>query len=142
MAAAPFNWNEFLNLANTLSGNGDEASHRTSISRAYYAAFHAATDHAKANGYNERSHGRLWKMYGGDADINAKRLSAIGNFLKRQREQADYATAVPRVNDIMTQQLAETANFMTTLALVPATSPQLLPPNPKKTCPSCGAVVP
>ncbi len=73
MAPPPFNWNEYLNLATILSANGDEASQRTATSRAYYAAFHAATLHAKRNGYAEHSHARLWKMYSSDADINARR---------------------------------------------------------------------
>lgn len=141
MAAAPFDWNEYLNLATILSTNGDEASQRTAISRAYYAVFNAATLHAKANGYKDRSHGRLWKMYSADADINAKRISAYGNQMKIARERAGYEGIVPRVNDIMTQQLADANMFVTLLAQVPATSPQLLPPNPKKTCNNCGAVV-
>ena len=142
MAAAPFNWNEYLNLATTLSGNADEASQRTAISRAYYVAFHAATLHAKPNGYAERSHGRLWKMYAADADPNARRISALGNQMKRARDDADYVSAVPRVADVMNQQLAAANAFTALLAQVPETSPQPLPPNPKKTCQNCGAVVP
>jgi uncharacterized protein (UPF0332 family) len=141
MATPSFNWNDFLALATTLSTNGDEASQRTAISRAYYSAFHAATLHAKQNGYTERSHGRLWKMYATDADLNARRISALGNQMKMAREQADYTASVPRVSDVMTQQLTDANTFVTLLAKVPITSPQLLPPNPKKTCQNCGAVV-
>lgn len=79
MTPAHFSWNEYLTLASLLSANSDEASQRTATSQAYYAAFHAATLHARQNGYAERSHGRLWKMYSSDADINAKRISALGN---------------------------------------------------------------
>ena len=60
MAAAPFDWNEYLSLATTLSEKADEASQRTAISRAYYAAFHAATLHAKRNGYQGGTHRKLW----------------------------------------------------------------------------------
>lgn len=141
MAAAPFDWTEYLSLAASLSGNSDEASQRTAISRAYYAAFHAAALHAKPNGYAERSHGRLWKMYQADADINAKRLSAIGNQMKKAREDADYKSVVPRIGEITVQQLADADDFAKLLAQVPETSPQALPPNAKKTCQNCGAVV-
>jgi len=141
MAAAPFDWNEYLNLATTLSADADEASHRSAVSRAYYAAFHAATLHAKANGYAERSHGRLWKMYAADADLNAKRISTMGNLMKKAREDADYVASVPRVGDVMAQQLTDAAAFNALLAQVPAASPQPLPPAPKKTCRNCGAVV-
>lgn len=140
--APPFNWNEYLNLATTLSGNQDEASQRTAISRAYYAVFHAATLHAKPNGYTERNHGRLWKMYSADSDINARRISAMGNQMKKAREDADYASETPRVADLMTQQIANASTFLNVLAQVPVASPRLLAPNRPKTCPNCGAVLP
>jgi uncharacterized protein (UPF0332 family) len=141
MAPAPFNWYEYLNLAKILSANGDEASLRTATSRAYYAAFHAATLHAKQNGYAERSHGRRWKMYSSDAGLNARRISALGNQMKKSREDADYVAAVPRISDIVTQQLANANTFVALLAQVPVASPQPLPPNPPKVCPNCGAVI-
>jgi uncharacterized protein (UPF0332 family) len=135
----PFNWEDYLKLANDLSVNPDEASRRTSISRAYYAVFHAATNHAKANGYNERSHGRLWRMYHSDADKNAKRLANIGNRMKAARENADYAGEAVLVDDAI-QQLSDASSFSKILAEVPITSPQPLPPNPKKTCATCGTI--
>jgi uncharacterized protein (UPF0332 family) len=141
MATAPFDWTQYLNLANSLSTNGDEASQRTATSRAYYAVFHAATLHAKPNGYLERSHGRLWKMYSSDSDINARRISALGNQMKKAREDADYVETVSRISDIMTQQIDAANRFVALLAQVPATSPQVLPPSPPKVCQNCGAIV-
>jgi uncharacterized protein (UPF0332 family) len=141
MAAAPFNWNKYLNLAQLLSANPDEASQRTATSRAYYAAFHAATLHAQQNGYSERNHGRLWKMYSSDADLNARRISALGNQMKKAREDADYVATVPRIGDVMTQQLTTANEFVALLAQVPTASPQLLPPNPPKVCKNCGSVI-
>ena len=41
-----FDWPDYLALASKLTG-GDEASQRTAISRAYYAAFHAARRHVQ-----------------------------------------------------------------------------------------------
>lgn len=61
-AQPPFNWAEYLRLAARLSQNPDEASHRTSISRAYYSIFHAATIRAQRNGYADRSHKKLWAL--------------------------------------------------------------------------------
>jgi uncharacterized protein (UPF0332 family) len=141
MAASPFDWNQYLTLATNLSGNLDEASQRTSISRSYYAVFHAATLHAKPNGYNERAHGRLWKMYQADADINAKRISAIRNQMKRARENADYASITPNVAAIVAQQLSDANPLINLLTQVPQTSPLPLPPAPRKVCKNCGAVV-
>ncbi len=141
MEPAPFNWNEYLNLANLLSANGDQASQRTAVSRAYYAAYHAATLHANQNGYAESSHGRLWKMYSSDSDANARRISTLGNQMKRAREDADYVAVVPRIGDIMTQQLADANEFVALLAQVPSTSPQILPSSTPKVCKNCGAVI-
>ena len=142
MAAAPFDWTQYLRLATALSRNADEASQRTVISRAYYSIFHAAILQAKPNGYAERSHGKLWKMYQADTDRNAKKLSALGNVMKRAREDADYVTQVPRVSEIMAQQLTDANRFIAILAQVPASSPRPLPPAPKRNCPNCGALQP
>lgn len=38
----------FLDLAERLSKENDEAAQRTSVSRAYYAAFHGAQTHCRA----------------------------------------------------------------------------------------------
>ena len=40
-----FAWSEYLTLAQHLAQQEDEASQRTAISRAYYAAFHVARRH-------------------------------------------------------------------------------------------------
>jgi|SRR5580700_6931587 hypothetical protein len=40
-----FAWSEYLTLAQRLAQQEDEASQRTAISRAYYAAFHLARRH-------------------------------------------------------------------------------------------------
>ena len=142
MATTSFNWGDYLTLAISLSANPDEASQRSAISRAYYSAFHAATIHAQANGYSERNHGRLWRMYHSDTDLNSRRLSVIGNQMKQAREEADYVAQVARVSDVMTDQLARATQFANVLAQVPAGSPQLLPPNPPRLCRHCGAANP
>jgi uncharacterized protein (UPF0332 family) len=123
MATTSFNWGDYLTLAISLSANPDEASQRSAISRAYYSAFHAATIHAQANGYSERNHRRLWKMYHSDTDLNSRRLSAIGDQMKQAREEADYAAQVARVGDVMTDQLARATQF----ASLPTSSPRFLP---------------
>ena len=61
--------------------------------------------------------------------------------MKKAREDADYAAVVPRISDIMAQQLADADTFVALLAQVPATSPQPLPPNPPRICQNCGAVI-
>jgi hypothetical protein len=43
----PFDWNDFLTLAEELAARDDQASKRTAISRAYYSVFHAANARAE-----------------------------------------------------------------------------------------------
>lgn len=124
-APPPFNWGEYLRLATELSQNPDEASHRTSMSRAYYSIFHAATIQAKKNGYVGQSHKRLWALYQSDSDRNCRKLSTLGNSMKVAREDADYKALVPDIPDQVTQQLDWAGEFMARLATVPATSPNV-----------------
>ena len=51
MAAAPFGWSEYLNLAMELGARKDEASLRSAISRAYYYVYHLALERARSNGF-------------------------------------------------------------------------------------------
>ena len=124
-AAPPFNWAEYLRLAAELSQSPDEASHRTSISRAYYSIFNAATIQAQRNGYVERGHKKLWALYQRDPDRNCRKLSTIGNIMKVARENADYVTTVPDIPDTMAQQIEDANEFVTILGTLPGTSPRV-----------------
>jgi uncharacterized protein (UPF0332 family) len=125
MAAAPFNWGEYLTLATSLSQNPDEASQRTSISRAYYSVFHAAAARAISNGYapGQKSHEGVWKVFAKDANKDARRLAQWGNTMKRVRILADYDSVVPQIPAQMAQQLVYANDFLTLLSNVPAGSP-------------------
>ena len=124
MATAAFNWAEYLRLATDLSQNADEASHRTSISRAYYSIFHAATSQARRNGFVGATHKGLWAVYAKDADRRCRKLAQKANTMKVARTDADYLDFVPRVFDRMAQQLIDANDFMTLLGQLPATAPQ------------------
>jgi hypothetical protein len=63
----PFDWNQYLTLAKTLSqAVTDEASLRSAVSRSYYSAFKLALERAELNGYRDKfdetgsSHQLLW----------------------------------------------------------------------------------
>jgi len=126
MAPVPFNWTAYLRLATDLSQNADEASHRTSISRAYYSIFHAASEVAIRNGYpsGSKSHAGLWKVFAKDADRDCRRLAALGNTMKFARETADYKSTFPRVADKMTQQLTDANTFMARLGALAPNAPR------------------
>lgn len=96
----PFDFTEFLTLAEALSGRPDEASKRSSISRAYYAAFHVAFSRAEANvgSYRARpvqyqrmpTHAWCWLQYINTNDVTCQRIGLNGDRMKKRRTDADY----------------------------------------------------
>ena len=58
------NFRDFLPLAETLAQSDGEAAWRTSVSRAYYTAFHVACNFMTSLGFavpkTDRAHGYLW----------------------------------------------------------------------------------
>ena len=125
MAGAPFDWAEYLRLATDLANNPDEASHRTSISRAYYSVYHAASALAIRNGYpaGQKSHKNIWNLYAKEQNRDSKRLAQWGNTMKHVRELADYSASVPQIPGQMSQQLTYARDFLALLAALPPDVP-------------------
>jgi uncharacterized protein (UPF0332 family) len=90
-----FDWNHFLDVAKTLAKAPDEASQRSAISRAYYAAFNTAKRylaHARSDLRIPRhgdAHELVWATLreGSRQEMSA---GAHGFRLKKQRKIADY----------------------------------------------------
>src|SRR5665213_437930 len=102
----PFDWNQYLTLAKTLSGTvTDEASMRSAVSRSYYSAFSLARERAELNGYRDKSdqmgssHKHLWDLYGRNTNADCKRLAFLGPRMKGRRVKADYKAEYPRLTD-------------------------------------------
>jgi uncharacterized protein (UPF0332 family) len=121
MAMPIFDWSEYLTLAKQLAANPDEASKRSSISRAYYCVYHKASDRAVATGYvDQRSYFKLWDVYGRNTDRACRKLSDIGSRMKKERAAADYDPAATRIAERMNVQLNRANDFLTRLsALAP-----------------------
>ena len=106
MATPIFDWSGYLKLANQLATNPDEASQRSSISRAYYSVYHKASERAVSTGYvDQRSHRGLWDVYRRNTDRGCRRLSDIGSRMKKERIAADYDSAATRIAERMKVQL-------------------------------------
>jgi|ERR1051326_3262893 hypothetical protein len=91
----PFDWLNYLSLAQNLAGNGDEASKRTAISRAYYFIFNLAFARAERNCGAKPSgppgfHEWCWDKYMTSADTACIAIGVQGDRLKRRRVWADY----------------------------------------------------
>jgi len=111
-----FDWFQFLQLAQTLAMKGDEASKRTSISRAYYSVFHLA--HARAVGNcgptppNTSKHAWCWEKYINSTDKTCAALGIVGNRLKRARQNADYdSPPIPRLNETCQRAIEDAQEF-------------------------------
>jgi len=121
MATPIFDWSEYLRLAKQLAANPDEASQRSSISRAYYCVYHKALERAVSSGYvDPKSHWKLWVLYDRNADRACRKLSNIGSRMQKERVDADYDSAATRIAERMNVQLNRASDFLTRLsALAP-----------------------
>lgn len=120
----PFDWNNFLVLAEDLARKDDEASKRSAISRAYYFVFHLAFARAESTAgpfrEGEPSHQSCWNRYANTYVITHDRMCnqiwLVGDRMKRRRVKADYKDEIHRLDDEVTLTLEEARRFPTDLA--------------------------
>jgi uncharacterized protein (UPF0332 family) len=88
------NFRDFLTLADFLATRNDEAAWRTSISRAYYAAFHVACEFMVSLGFRvpkaDRAHGYLWLRLENSGHSELVRAGRTLKDLRSRRNIADY----------------------------------------------------
>jgi len=124
-----FDWNNYLVLAEELAKRGDEASKRTSISRAYYSAFHDAMIRAERNcgpKQGGNSHDWCWNKYLYSRDDTCTQLGIDGNRLKAQRVNADYtADTSRRLDDDVVRALAAARSLKQRIAALDTQYPRL-----------------
>lgn len=104
----PFDWTAYRVVAETLKENGDEASHHTAISRAYYYAYHQALNHlAEHHGFQHSearpAHDQVWREFD-HKGMTYQEVRRKGNSLKQLRVDADYHT-----NALISAELATTS---------------------------------
>lgn len=100
-----FAWTEYLDLAGELvtnpRANAVEACLRSAISRAYYAAFHAAKDFlAERDSFVPAGpdvHAKVWGRYlsGPGTGRHRKAIARNGKRLREDRGKADYDNPFP-----------------------------------------------
>ena len=111
----PFSWTDFLALAERLaSDTGDEAAQRTAISRAYYAAYHAAAIFVRVKGILTigHTHSTVWKALTTDPDPDRVLVGPRGDDLKRLRTNADYRNPFPGDLDSLGRDAIATARVV------------------------------
>jgi uncharacterized protein (UPF0332 family) len=115
----PFDWHNFLTLAEELAAGFDEASKRTAISRAYYCVFNLAVARAVSKvgprPKDTPSHQWCWDQW--TLDPACRQLGNTGDRMKRMRHKADYNPKDnPRMDDDVRRMLEEAHQFLAALA--------------------------
>jgi len=115
-----FNWVQYLIIARELALRSDsESAQRSSISRAYYAAFNAAVAYCgdkKILVYNKRgSHEDLWDAFRRQGDLMLNIVSEKGDRMRRKRTQADYDSEVTGLESSVEQCLQESHDILKSL---------------------------
>jgi len=110
---------DFLTLANALAAGTTEAAWRSAVSRAYYAAFHAARLLLRDLGFRtprgDQAHAYLWMRL---SNCGNARLEAAGQKLqdlRRERNRADYDLDIPLPQVSVPVRIGVAAHVMQTL---------------------------
>ena len=117
-----FDWSEYLNLAQELAGDAasspnEEAKLRSSVSRAYYAAFCKARNHLRDIDGNRilsvdppkvNVHTYVRNQFKNRSDKSRKKIGNDLNRLRLRRNKADYEDAVPGLSQLTTASLKAT----------------------------------
>jgi len=130
----PFDFNEFLTLAEELAGKGDDASKRSSISRAYYTAYHLAFPRAETNvGPHRRrkdpnrlqqhkdlsTHAWCWQQYIDTNDANCQQVGLDGDRMKKRRHTADYdRNDIANLDAEVQRQIEDARQFQADIAAI------------------------
>jgi len=116
-----FDWRDYLGLAHQLLYSSDEASQRSAISRAYYAAYGVASARL---GYEPPPsdgvgiHQTMWNEYAMSADRTRRSIGQSGNRLRHDRNEADYEIRLPDVRKRAEKAVKLADSLLTHLALV------------------------
>lgn len=96
-----FAWSRYLELAKELALRTDEASLRSAISRAYYAAYCTARNALRSRrelGVDVReSHAVVWNAFLSRPDPNQRKIGMEGKRLHMARRRADYEDVIPNL---------------------------------------------
>lgn len=124
----PFNWLDFLTLAQNLAANGDAASKRTAMSRAYYCIFNLAYQRAVTN-YGPKpagvtTHFWCWDKFITNPNPACSALGTEGDRLKRLRTKVDYnSNDITRLDRECARMIADVQQFHADLSTLAANLP-------------------
>lgn len=124
-----FDWHEYLNLARELQrnkqmGSAEEARLRSAVSRAYYAAYHAARKRLEQDGDKglheaEQPHAYVWQQFKLSTQPERREIGTKGKRLKLQRCDADYESTVANWRATTIKAILESERVFDELAKLP-----------------------
>ena len=120
-----FDWSEYLELAQELAGDGagspnEGAKLRSSVSRAYYAAFCKARNHLRdIDGYQISQHVNVHKhvrdQFKDSSDKSRKKIGTDLDRLRKRRNKADYDDFVNKLPQLAITSLKLSHNIISAL---------------------------
>ncbi len=127
MPDQPFDWSEYLTLAQELASRTEEGCLRSALSRAYYCVYNLAFTRAQRNGFQpaqgESTHAQLWRLFSKSPEPECITLGQIALRLKLKREKADYHPFYRRIQEEVPDVLADAQDFATRLGKLAARHP-------------------
>lgn len=129
MAAPVFTGGAYCSFAKTLRlrWDADEASIRTSVSRAYYGAFLEARDAKGLSSYGASGHSDVIGEYARTGHPADRTISASLRTLKRLREKADYELRTSCTKTDAHDAIREAEKVLRALSISPPKLPDLVP---------------
>jgi uncharacterized protein (UPF0332 family) len=117
---AKFDWVQYLIIARELATRPDnESALRSSISRAYYAAYNAAMAYCGDKKIsvlkNRGAHEDLWDAFRRQGDLMLNIVSEKGDRMRRKRTEADYFSEVTGLESSVEQCLQESHDILKSL---------------------------
>jgi uncharacterized protein (UPF0332 family) len=110
---------DFFPLAAQLAAGTTEAEWRTSVSRAYYAAFHHARELLTALGFvvprDEKAHPYLYLRLNNCGLAHVQKAASDLHALRRRRNQGDYDLQMILISKFATDELPVAQGFIQTL---------------------------
>jgi uncharacterized protein (UPF0332 family) len=117
-----FEWSEFLSLAEALAAleTNREASFRTAISRAYYAAFGMARQGLRsvrlATRQSAAEHGEVAAFYAARYGETGEQVASALGRLRNRRNAADYDDDFAGIENICSLSIEDAQEVLTLLA--------------------------
>jgi uncharacterized protein (UPF0332 family) len=118
-----FDWKEYLTLAERLQMDGGQACFRSSISRAYYAAFCIARDKVGLKDYEPQRlgdvpiHKKVIFTLRDSKKMSEKETSLILDQLRKMRNDADYLAEMTVTSDYVDRAISKSKEILQKISL-------------------------